>query len=147
MPTSTPAAPVLCQPYLRSRRGAISTSLAFILGAGLSLGVAVDMAAVLLQSAHVPDLIGSLGLPGAVLALVGAFFLGAKAYMTLKNPSAPTTDIRSDFAIRDLIVQEVTRSRDDAREAVADAVTAQTINHQQTLMRLEAIERAILSRR
>ena len=130
-----------------NRRGATGVSLLLGLGAGLSVGVAIDVV-LFLQGGQVPDLIGSLGLPGAILALVGAFFLGAKAYMTLKSTgvNGGHGGLRSAYEIRDAIIDEISKTRHDARSAIATASAEQTLNHRQLLEKLDAIHQALRDR-
>lgn len=100
------------------KRGAISLA-AFGLGVGLSLGLLVDIAILTLQGGQVPDLIGSLGLPGAILSLVGAFFLGAKAWQTLKangksGEGSLEAERRTTTAV-DKVIERIDTLRDELR--------------------------------
>lgn len=100
-----------------NRRGAASGGLLFGLGSGLCLGLAADMTLLFLQAANpVPELIGQLGLPGALLALVSAFFLGAKAWQTLRQPPRDHLNIALAAEQRTTAaVQQITRHLEDVR--------------------------------
>ena len=124
-----------------SRRGATGVSLLLGLGAGLSFGVAIDIA-LLLQGGQVPDLIGSLGLPGAIVALVAAFLLGVKAYVTLRangknatGDSALNAERRTAAAVEKLLA-ELAKSRHDTRNALATV-------HADLVLQLRALAEAV----
>jgi hypothetical protein len=128
---------------LLGRRGAVGTSLLFGVGSGLLLGVSFDVALMLFQGGDVPELIGTLGLPGAVLALVGAFFLGAKAWQTLKATGSGKSDYgyKDAMALRDQILAEIAKTRHDMRDVIAEAMAAGTLATTEIMRKLDAMER------
>lgn len=110
-------------------------------GAVLAASAAITM---VLQAAppQQSELVGLLGLPGALLSLTGAFLLGVKAVQALREPKSPERTPR----YRDIAEIFTSHEREDQRRAEEMVALLERLEqavdrrHQENMAKLQRIE-------
>ena len=118
-------------------------------GTGTALG-AVSTGLLLLQAIQQPSdsLVGSLGLPGALASVMGAAWMGAKLWQTLK-----TTPVEQSPRYRDMqdlvtaLEENIQRRHDELLTALRDDQTDVERRHGENMNKLQRIEDFLSGRR